>query len=265
MRTPVLTWVPGAGWAPAPEEPSRLLVADSWLLRDGAMRGASRHRYRFTHACRQAERVPAGEAEAFFDAALAHLPGAGPWFPRVELVGAPAGRRFHLRLRPAPARRVDAVVWVHGQGDPRTAPRVKGPDLQRLAELRALAVAAGAQEALLTTRGGFVLETTHSGVLWWEDGALCVPDPRLRLLSSVTSALIGQAATAQGIRVRAARRRVADLSGREVWLANALHGIRPVVGWVGAAVRAAPPVHAERWRAWWQASARPVSARPVEG
>ncbi|WP_211225460.1 aminotransferase class IV [Amycolatopsis nigrescens] len=255
-------WRQGHGLRPADAGPARLLVADSWLLEHGRMRGLEPHRRRFAAGCADAGGPEPSEVDDFWQAAVARLPRAGTWFPRVELVAAPGGAQLRLRVRPAPARTEQVVVWVHGEGDPRAVPRRKGPDLDRLGELRHRAVEAGANEALLTTGSGYVLEAATSSVLWWEGDQLCLPDPSWRVLPSVTVALIRQAAAERGITVRSSRRRLSELAGREVWLANALHGIRPVTAWAGSDVPAGPAVRAPSWRRWWQEAAVALPKRP---
>jgi branched-subunit amino acid aminotransferase/4-amino-4-deoxychorismate lyase len=250
-----LTWQPDFGLRPTGSDTARLLVADSWLLEDGKVRGLELHQYRFRGSCVEASGIETSEVDKFWHALRYRLPRAGSWFPRAELVTDAAGPRLRLRLRPAPARTDEAVVWVHTERDPRTTPRRKGPDLDRLSGLRHRATAAGANEALLTTDSGFVLEAATSSLLWWEGDQLCLPDPSWRILPSVTVELIRRAAESSGTTVHRCRRKLTELAGREVWLANALHGIRPVVGWVGSTVRAGVPIRAAEWRQWWQACA----------
>jgi branched-subunit amino acid aminotransferase/4-amino-4-deoxychorismate lyase len=150
--------------------------------------------------------------------------------------------------------------------DPRRVPRRKGPDLAVLAGLRAWASEQAAQEALLVSGTGLVLEAAHSSVLWWEGDRLCAPDPRLAILPGVTGDLIRERAAGLGIPVMFRRRPPAHLDGREVWLVNALHGIRPVTRWVGAPVVAGPAVRAPEWRAWLDGLAEPLpERRPVIG
>jgi len=141
-------------------------------------------------------------------------------------------------------------VWATGQSDPRTVPRRKGPDLDTLARVRRRAAAEGADEAVLVAPSGVVLEAATSSVLWWEDDTLCLPSPQLPVLPGVTVALIQDRARREGIRIAHRERTVAELDGREVWLVNALHGIRPVTGWTGGTLKAAEPVRAPEWRAW---------------
>lgn len=253
----IYTWRSGSGLRPErPDQPApaALLVADSWLVLDGQSRGLESHRSRFTRACTAAGGVAPLDVGGYWQAMLAVMPRTGAWFPRLELVSGEGGRRLRLQVRPAPARQSDVTVLAR-RGDPRRFPRRKGPDLGLLAELGRRAADAGAGEALLTTRSGIVLEGTRSGLLWWENDTLCVVDPALRRLRSVTVELIVRAATARGITVAPRRRRVADLAGREVWLVNALHGIRPVSAWVGSTIEPGAASRAEYWREWWEGAA----------
>jgi len=120
-----------------------------------------------------------------------------------------------------------------------------------LGELRDQARAAGADDALLVTPTGELLESGTAGLIWWADDHLCVPDPALPVLPSVTARLIRAAAERQGVAVLPRAARLADLDGRETWLVNALHGVRPVTAWVGAAVTPGPADRAPGWRRWW--------------
>lgn len=238
---------------------TRLLAADSWLVQDGAARAVEGHRRRFAAACAEAGGPPAEQVDAFWEAALSRLPATGEWFPRAELVADGSGARLQFRLRPAPARTTSVQVWVSGRSDQRTLPRRKGPDLDHLGELRAAAIAVGANEALLTTPSGLVLEGATANLLWWDGDALCAVDPTLRVLPGVTSAWVLKLAAERGIPVRLRRAVPADLAGREAWFTNALHGIRPVTAWVGSGIRPGAPRLAAAWQAEWLAATVPLS------
>ena len=256
----LLAWSPGRGLRPAADTPGGLLAADSWLLRDGCVRGIERHAERFARACAETGIVPAGDVREFWDEALAALPREGHWFPRAEL-GIAGPDPLRLRIRPAPAITSEVRVWVSDGPDPRAWPRRKGPDLPALARLRQEAAGHGAQEALLTSAEGLVLESASSSVLWWQDADLCVPAPALPILSGVTSALIQEHARDSGVRVRLRHPSLADLNGREVWLVNALHGIRPVTAWEGVPLNAGPALRATEWRQWLGGLAEPLPPR----
>ncbi|MGI5529475.1 aminotransferase class IV [Streptomyces syringium] len=238
---------------------TRLLAADSWLVQDGAARAVEGHRRRFAAACAEAGGPPAEQVDAFWDAALSRLPATGEWFPRAELVADGSGTRLQFRIRPAPARTTSVQVWISGRSDQRTLPRRKGPDLDHLGELRAAAIAVGANEALLTTPSGLVLEGATANLLWWDGDALCAVDPTLRVLPGVTSAWVLKLAAERGIPVRLRRAVPADLAGREAWFTNALHGIRPVTAWVGSDIRPGAPRLAAAWQAEWLAATVPLS------
>lgn len=246
----LLAWSPTRGLTPGPEQSGRLLAADSWLLRDGRVRGFDRHRERFLRACGECGAPPMRRLIEFWHDMTAALPRTGEWFPRVEL--AAGSLELRLLLRHAPPLGTDVRVWAAGQPDPRTVPRRKGPDLDALARVRGRSpgAGAGADEAVLIAPSGAVLEATSSSVLWWEDDTLRLPPLRLPVLAGVTMRLIQERAERTGTRLAFRERTLAELDGREVWLVNALHGIRPVSEWTGRLMTAGPAVRAPEWRKW---------------
>ncbi|MET9439360.1 aminotransferase class IV [Streptomyces sp. NPDC006610] len=254
-----LAWDGERGFAPAADPAGDLLVADSWLVADGRVRAVERHGARFAASCvRAGLRQPA--VRRFWDAAVAELPREGQWFPRVELH--PDGTlALNLRRAPDLAPAVRVLPWPYA--DPRTAPLVKGPDIGRLAQVRARARAAGADEALFTTEDGRVTESTTASLLWWEGPDLCLPDAEDRVLPGVTSALLSGLARDRGVVVRRARAAFEDLYDRETWLVNALHGIRPVTEWISSGRRAAPAERAPRWQRLLRAQARHLDDSPI--
>jgi branched-subunit amino acid aminotransferase/4-amino-4-deoxychorismate lyase len=230
-----------------------LLAADSWLVDDGAVRFLDHHGNRFRAAC-------AGSADdmrltRFWDAAVDALPRTGRWFPRVELSST---GQLRLRIRPVPAARQRLIVRCAAPGDPRSRPRVKGPDLALLSELRATAVRHGADELLLRDADGILLEGATTNLLWWADDELCVPAADLPCLPGVTTSRLQSRAGELGVPVRHRRATPAQLAGSEVWLVNALHGIRPVRGWAEPDVPAGPVRHAPEWQAWLASCSRPL-------
>ncbi|MER6357654.1 aminotransferase class IV [Streptomyces sp. NPDC001634] len=255
----LLEWSP-AGWpADGPDSGGRLLVADSWLLRDGRVRGFERHRERFLRACGACDGPPLRRLIEFWRDMTAVLPRTGEWFPRVELTA--GSHRLRILLRQAPPLARDVRVWAVGQPDPRTVPRRKGPDLDSLARVRKRALSHGAEEAVLIAPSGVVLEGAHSSLVWWEDDTLCLPSPQLPVLAGVTIGLIQERAARDGIRVAHRERTVGELDGCEVWLVNALHGIRPVAEWTEWTERsmtAGTAVRAAEWRAWLEDIMEPL-------
>ncbi len=231
-------------------------MADSWLVRDGRVRDLERHQERFLHSCGEAGGPPLSRLLQFWRDVTDALPRTGEWFPRVEL--AAESMELRLLLRPAPPLGTGVRVWAAGQRDPRIVPRRKGPDLDTLAQVRKRASEEGAEEALLVTSSGVVLEAATASVLWWEHDTLCLPAPQLPVLPGVTAALVQERARRTGLRVAHRERTVADLDGREVWLVNALHGIRPVTAWMGGLLRTAPAERAPEWRTWLENIGEPL-------
>ncbi|QJT03624.1 aminotransferase class IV [Streptomyces asoensis] len=252
------TWTPGRGLtvAVASVADGPLLVADSWLVREGRVRGYGRHRERFLRACAECGGPGPRRLVEFWQDMTAALPRTGDWFPRVELTA--GSLELRLRLRHAPPLGTEVRLWSVGQPDRRTAPRRKGPDLDVLARVRGRAVDEGAQEGVLVAPSGVVLESATASVLWWEDDTLCLPPPRLPVLPGVTVGLVRERAERAGIRTDHRERTVAELDGREVWLVNALHGIRPVTGWTGGSITPGLPARAAEWRQWLETLMEPL-------
>ncbi|MFJ9244763.1 aminotransferase class IV [Streptomyces sp. NPDC101776] len=253
MTQPVIieglsAWSPDRGLTPVGASEGKLLVADSWLVRDGRVRGLERHQERFLRSCGEVGGPPPHHLLKFWRDMTDALPRTGEWFPRVEL--AADSMELRLLMRQAPPLDTGVRVWATGQSDPRVVPRRKGPDLDTLAKVRRRASHEGAEEAVLVTPTGVVLEAATASVLWWEDDTLCLPSPILPVLPGVTLALLQEQALHTGIRVAHRERTVTELDGHEVWLVNALHGIRPVTAWMGGLLRAAPAERAPEWRAW---------------
>ncbi|MET8976721.1 aminotransferase class IV [Streptomyces sp. NPDC004539] len=237
-------WDPDGGWSAA-DDTGTVLVIDSWLVDEGRVRGLERHAARFGAACARF----AARTDAFLRAVAEALPAHGRWFPRVELVDTGRELRLRMWLRPAPPRTSAVRLWTPPEPDRRRAPDVKGADLDHLAALRAAAVAAGADEALLLSPRGHVLEGASTSVVWWRDGTLCGPPPGPGLLPSVTRALLTGLATTAGHEVAVEQATPADLTGVPVWTLNALHGIRPVVEGLGRRLRDGDAEDARRWQA----------------
>ncbi|ADB34872.1 aminotransferase class IV [Kribbella flavida DSM 17836] len=253
-----------------------VLVADSFLVVNGRVRGLDRHRERFVSSCAAAGEPDAG---AFWDDQVGRLPGFGRWFPRFELhetgsaaaVAAPrdevgpapgaAGRlRLAVQLRPAPTPGGRVRIAVHSGADPRTQPRIKGPDLDALGALKAEAAAeCGADEVLLMDADGIAVEAAYSALAWWEDGVLCFPPADRDFLPSVTAALVRDLAATRGVQTTERARRPEELAeADEVWLLNALHGIRPVHAWHDGPIDPLPGSQSTEWQQALTALACPV-------
>jgi branched-subunit amino acid aminotransferase/4-amino-4-deoxychorismate lyase len=236
---------------------TRVLAADSWFVGDGRVRGLDLHRSRFLSAIPATMRADLA-AEAFCDAAVAELPRSGDWFPRVELQLRLQTPLLVFRLRVAPQRTRSLRVATYEGPDPRSRPRVKGPDLERLAAVRTSVQPLGAEEAVLLSPERFVIEGAYSALAWWRGDELVFPDPALERVDSVTARSLHVLATALGVRVNTAFAHPEELEGREVWALSALHGARIVTEWIGGPSLAEEGGRLEAWRRRLDAIARPL-------
>ena len=255
-------WAPGEGrtwqvvdWCD-PHDGS-LLVADSWRVVDGAVRGLERHGARFLAGVSAQRPTEVETAERFVDDAIAALPREGDWFPRLELRTRGTGVQWWLRLRPTPPTSTEVVVATAPR-DGRTQPLVKGPDLDALLSLRTAVQPLGAGEAVILDADGHIVEGAYSGLLWWHDGVLVRPADTLPRIASVTVDLVLAAARAEGVALDERRARPDELDGCELWVLSALHGLRVATAWIDGPTLA-PDDRAARARAWLAAAARAVA------
>lgn len=207
----------GTALVAAAEPDTAADVVDSWLEHDGYAGGWHLHRKRF------ADSLPGVDTAPFLDAVRGKVPHVGNWFPRVEAHGSD----LHLRVRPAPALRSATVLWIPPTPDPRRMPLLKGPDLPALGELRARAQAHGADDAVLYSEDGLVVEGANCALAWWEDGELMIPE-HPRRMPSVTVAATAEMLGRPGARPVTLR----ELPGFPVWAGSALHGWTRVTSWI---------------------------------
>lgn len=136
----------------------------------------------------------------------------------VELTERPVGSREPVRL-------VTSTI-------PHRAYPHKTTEREQFERALTEARAAGADDALLLTVGGYVAETAIWGVFWWEDGLVCAPAAELGVLPGV-----GRARVAELVGEIAERRvQVEHLRGRSLFVANAARGVIPVVSLDGEKV-----------------------------
>lgn len=238
---------------PAGEAAEQILAADSWLVVDHRAVAVELHALRFADAVAGAGGSRADALAAVRESAR-HIPD-GAWSPRVDLTD----DGIRLRVRPASPREpfveVDTV-----DADPRTQPRVKGPDLDALGALRdGESARLGRPVEPVLAPDGIVAEAVYSAVLWWRDDALHVPADDIPRLDSVTGRVLERLAEHDGIEVRRARSTPADLEGCEVWLANALRGVRGVTRWHDGPPLA-EPTRAGEWHTRLTALRAPLPA-----
>ncbi len=227
-----------------------ITAADSWFVSEGRTLGLELHRQRFAAA------LPDDvDLDPFWDAALAAIPRSGDWFPRVE--HHTTGRML-LRLRESPERTRSAVLATWDGRDPRTTPRVKGPDLEAMLRIRTAVQPRGASEAVILTEDGFVVEGAYSGLLWWRGDILCGPPAEFARVDSVTARTVLTLATALGHDTHEEAVSPAELDGTELWVLSALHGIRIATGWIDGPELAEQPGRLAAWRTRMDALRRSI-------
>lgn len=229
-------------------------AADSWLVCDGRALALDLHRSRFMATV---PRDMAADVADFWDAAIAAIPADGDWFPRVELHD-PV--RLVFRLRSAPERTRSAVLATWKGSDPREHPGVKGPDLERLLSVRTSVQKLRADEAVILSPDGYVVEGAYSALLWWRGEILCGPPADLERVDSVTARSVLTLAKALGIDTHEEAVTPAELDGTELWALSALHGIRIVTAWVDGPALAEKPGRLVQWRTRLDALRRPIHA-----
>jgi hypothetical protein len=246
--------------------PARMRAADSWLVSDGSVLALDLHRTRFRAAVEIADPLEDAalrdtgldDTDAFWRAAIETVPRTGDWFPRVEFREQLGSPQLLFRLREAPERRRSAVLATHLGADPRTEPRIKGPDLEAMLRLRTEAQDRGADEAVILSEDGFVAEGSTSAFAWWRGDALAIPAPELDRVDSVTLRSVLALATALGVEILPEWRTPEEFDGLELWALNAKHGIRIVTSWVDGPALAAEPGRLDSWRARLDALRRPL-------
>jgi Amino-transferase class IV len=222
-----------------------IVVADSWLVSDGVTLGLDLHRARFF--------ATAPAEPEYWDAVIRAIPRTGDWFPRVEYH---ANGRWLFRLRSAPERSRAAVLATWHGPDPRTAPRIKGPDLHSMLRIRTSVQPAN--EAILLSPDGFIVEGAYSGVLWWRGEILCTPPAELDRVDSVTARTILTLATALGLDTLDEAVTPSEVEGTELWVVSALHGIRIAPEWIDGPALAEQPGRLAKWRARLDKLRRPL-------
>ena len=218
-----------------------LFVADSFLVRDGAVVALPLHRARFLRDADTQGMV--NSPAAFLDATYAGLPETGLWFPRCDLT---ERGELELWLRPAPPLGHTVTLWT-SPDDPRTEPSIKGPDIPALAQLRERAQESDADEAVILDVDGRVADGATTCFVWWRGNVLHISPESVARIDSVTVRDVRAMAEEAGCEIRDEAVTPAELTGAELWALNSLHGIRGVSEWRGGPTLS---VNADRLDTW---------------
>lgn len=232
-----------------------VLVADSWVVRDGRVVGLQHHLDRF-RASTELQGVTE-DVKHFVNDVVTRLPRDGTWFPRIEAVRYGTGTALRYWERAAPPRETDVIVSTAGH-DPRTLPLVKGPDLVALSSLRTEAQQHGAAEAVILDQRGAIIEGAYSALWWWKNDRIFRPATELHRIPSVTDRILRDHARLIGATISDVEASPIELANCEVWALSALHGIRLVTEWVDGPPLRVEAGRANYWRTCYDAQLRPL-------
>jgi len=223
----------------------RLAVADSWLVEDGRARHHQEHFDRF--ALWVSALNPKLQLEEFFKQVTSLIPREGAWFPRIEFLIDDSNGDFQLvlRMREAPEREQAITLWSYNEADPRVSPTIKGPDLSLGMQMRRAAQMHGADEAVLLSSDGYIVEGALSSIVWFRGDVLCAPGDDLEWIPSITRREVFAIAESMGLQTRSERVKPADLVDLEIWALSSLHGIRVVDEWINLGGPVGPARHLE--------------------
>lgn len=232
-------------------------AADSLLVSDGRAFAIDLHRQRFGQAIDTVTRGRCGmeslDFDAMWESGLALIPAHGHWFPRFELRSKDGESHLAFRRRPAPTLTRAVTLLTHAGADPRTKPSVKGPDIDALLDIQKSAKLRGADDIVVLTTDGDIIDGGTNALMWWREDTLCAPitesdNSAFARVPSITAAALLGLAAALGVETRTESATPADLNGCEVWALNALHGIRMVTRWIDGPQLAERPGRISAWR-----------------
>ena len=220
-----------------------LEVADSWLVQEGRVRHLEEHFGRFAKWV--VEKDQSVEFGNFFEAVTSLIPREGSWFPRIEFISNPelGETQLLLRMREAPELQGTISLWSFNEPDPRVSPTIKGPDLSLGMQMRRAAQMHGADEAVLLSTDGFIIEGALSSLVWFRDDVLCAPGEEFDWIPSITRQEVFSIAESMGLQTRVEKVKPADLVDLEIWALSSLHGIRAVDEWVDLGGPVGAPRH----------------------
>ena len=223
-----------------------LAVADSWLVDNGKSRHLPEHYKRFKNWVLEID-PNLSRLDEFFEQVTALTPRQGMWFPRIEYITNTDTQQSQLvlRMRQAPPLESSIVLWSFSEPDPRLNPLVKGPDLSLGMQMRRAAQMHGADEAVLLTREGYIVEGALTSLVWFRGDVLCAPGEDIDWIPSITRKEVFAIAESMGMQTRSETVKPADLVGLEIWALSSLHGIRAVESWVDLGGPVGPARHFE--------------------
>ena len=229
MALPELNYFASGDWVdpPSPSHSLEVVAADSFVVDQGKTIGYDRHLSRFAEAIADAGFSLDAELAEFISRCEMWIPREGRWFPRFDLVTSPEGHFFRYHHRLAPAQQ-DSASLIVAPSDTRLVPHRKGPDLERMGDLRWWAYSKGAQEALILSPEGILVEGAYSAIAVIDHGRneFAITPKSFPRIPSVTEGVVLTLADEAGLGVVEDTHTISQFEGKEVWVLSALHGIR---------------------------------------
>ena len=229
MALPELNYFADGEWIDPPNNsnPLEVVAADSFVVDQGKTIGYDQHLLRFAAAIADAGFSLDAELTEFISRCEMWIPREGRWFPRFDLVTSTESHYFRYHHRLAPAQQETASLIV-APNDTRLFPRRKGPDLERMGDLRWWAYSKGAQEALILSPDGIVVEGAYSAIAVIDHvrKEFAITPKSFPRIPSVTEGVVRTLADEAGLGVVEDTHTISQFEGKEVWVLSALHGIR---------------------------------------
>lgn len=258
-----LEWTSHGFALTTPSTQPKLLVADSWRVRNGRMWGLPDHIDRFlrgvvaqgldldTLNIFDGGHLTAAVEDTLGDIAQEHV--GTDLFPRLSVEIHDGSPRIVLLVRPAPQVRTTTSLSIPDYTDPRIRPTVKGPDIDLMRRL----VAEAATDDVVLHDGTNVIETTTGALLMWQTPQELVFCQATQQLASISAQRIVHHARSHHIAVTSRPVTIQQVLTGEypVWCTNTLHGISPVTAISGphGEIHVASHPDTTLWqRAWWQ-------------
>lgn len=244
------------GWTRAGEGEGSVGVFETLLVRAGRVRFLGEHLRRSAAGCAYFELAGAPSAEALRIEAerLLATKGLAEGVLRWSISRAPGGCEWQMTLEP-PRPHMAKPVWTATFG-----PALPPPDRARphkhlgrqlWREALISARAQGYDEVILTDSTGQIVEGAISNVFCVTDGVLRTPPLAAGPLPGVTRAQVLALAAQLGIPTAETRLTSADLqAAQELFVTNALIGVRPLSALDGQAKPAPGPVAQRLQTAW---------------
>lgn len=241
-------------------DPGEILVADSWRSESGRAAAFDYHVARFEDAVgRLADTaidwnaIWRGATEIILREPERSL------FPRISFE--PEG--IVLAIRPCMKAREFTSLTVLDAPDPRQQPRIKGPDIQRLAAVK---VGAATDDVILSDTDGALLEATTGALVFWRDRGIVISNRFEKQLASVTLRQLYDRAHELEIPVAFRPVYASELAEGALWFVNAVHGVSPVFEVTDHDRVIGIPEHPNEgeWRDWWWTTFAPMGAPNTE-